>query len=320
VSVDVGPLISVAICTKDRPDDLARAVASILADDDVALELIVIDQTDGATAELALEPFRCHRLRYVRSETMGKGAGLQEALTLARSPYVVLTDDDCVAPPGWVRGISRPLLEDPKVALVFSTVETPSYDRSLGYIPAYSCKANRLVRHPMALGPSSGLGAAMAVRRDALLDLGGIDESFGPGARFPSADDVDLELRFLLKGWHVFETAEVAIVHHGFRTLAEGKEHTVRDWSALGACLAKPIRAGHPVVALLAVWLLLCRAVIPAVVDLVHLRKPKLRRLVAFGSGFTRGLAVPVDRRTLRFRVDGPQSRHRSPGSPCAVG
>ena len=210
-----------------------------------------------------------------------------------------------------MRGISRPLLDDAKVALVFSTVATPSYDRSLGYIPAYSCKANRVVKHPMALGPSSGLGAAHGrpARRPAR--LGGIDESFGPGARFPSADDVDLELRFLLKGWHVFETADVAIVHHGFRTLAEGREHTVRDWSALGACLAKPIRAGYPVVALLAVWLLLCRAVIPAVVDLLHLRKPKLRRLVAFGSGFARARGpgrsadVAVPRRAARSPATG---------------
>jgi hypothetical protein len=105
----------------------------------------------------------------------------------------------------------------------------------------------------------------MAVRRDALLSIGGFDPAFGPGARFPSADDVDLEVRLLLNGWQVYETADVAIVHHGFRTLAEGKAHTVRDWSALGACLAKPVRAGHPVAAGLALWLLLRRAFIPAV-------------------------------------------------------
>jgi GT2 family glycosyltransferase len=300
---EVGSLISVAICTKDRPDDLVRAVASILADDEVALELIVIDQSESDAAEQALESIRSERLRYVRSGTVGKGSGLQQALTLARSPYLVLTDDDCVALPGWVQGISRPLVEHADVGLVFSTVATPDYDRSLGYIPAYACPRNRIVTRILELGPSSGLGAAMAVRRDALSSIGGFDDAFGPGARFPSADDVDLEIRLLLKGWQVYETADVAIVHHGFRTLAEGRAHTVRDWSALGACLAKPVRAGHPVAAGLALWLLLRRALIPAAVDALHLRKPKLRRVVAFGSGFVRGLAVPVDRRTLKYRA-----------------
>jgi glycosyltransferase involved in cell wall biosynthesis len=306
VSIDLGPLISVAICTKDRPDDLARAVASILGNDDVALELIVIDQTNGAQAELALEPLRCDRLRYVRSATVGKGAGLQEALALARSSYLVLTDDDCVAPPGWVEGISRPLIDHADVALVFSTVSTPCYDRREGYIPAYTCRRNRLVTTILTMGPGAGMGAAMAVRRDALLGLGGFDESFGPGSRFAGGDDVDLEVRLLLKGWRVYETKDVAVVHHGFRTLAEGRAHTVRDWLGMGAALGKQLRAGHAIAAVLAVWLLLCRAVIPAVVDVMHLRKPKLRRVAAFGSGFARGLAVPVDRRTLRFRVERP--------------
>ena len=42
---DVDAVTSVAICTKDRPDDLARAVASILADRTVALQPIAIDQS-----------------------------------------------------------------------------------------------------------------------------------------------------------------------------------------------------------------------------------------------------------------------------------
>ena len=295
------PIVSVAICTRDRPESLVRAVESILDGQSVELELIVIDQSDGDASELALAPLRSERLRYVRSSTIGKGAGLQQAVGLTTAPYLVFTDDDCVAPPGWVEGISRPLIDRPSVGLVFSSVSTPDYDPALGYIPAYTCRVTGPVNGVLALGRQSGLGAAMAVRREALLRLGGIDESFGPGGRFPSADDVDLELRFLLKGWEVYETADVAVVHFGFRTLEQGKAHTVRDWSALGACLAKPVRAGRPLAALLAVWLPLYRAVLPALGDAVHLRKPKVRRLVAYCSGFVQGLKVPVDRETLTY-------------------
>ena len=58
----------------------------------------------------------------------------------------------------------------------------------------------------------------MAARREALNDLGGADELLGPGGRFPSADDLDFEIRFLLAGWTVYETAETSTVRRGFRT------------------------------------------------------------------------------------------------------
>jgi glycosyltransferase involved in cell wall biosynthesis len=300
------PAVTVAVCTKDRPDSLVLTVESVLADDTFDFELIVIDQSAGNASELALQRFGSDRLRYVRTSTIGKGAGLQEAVRRAAAPYLAFTDDDCVVPRGWVEAITQPLREQPDVGLVFSSVTTPDYDRTRGYIPAYTCPGNHRVRGILALGRQCGLGAAIAVRRGALLGLGGIDEAFGPGGRFPSADDVDLELRFLLTGWHVYEVADVAVVHYGFRTLEEGKAHTVRDWSALGACLAKPIRAGRPVVVLLAAWLLVRRAILPAIADVVHLRKPKLRRLAAFAAGFGQGLRVPVERGTLKYRAVGP--------------
>ena len=65
----------------------------------------------------------------------------------------------------------------------------------------------------------------MAVRRDVMLELGGFDELFGPGARFMSADDVDVAVRVLLRGWHVYTTGDRRVVHHGFRTLREGRDH-----------------------------------------------------------------------------------------------
>ena len=82
------------------------------------------------------------------------------------------------------------------------------------------CSVNQL------LGDTS-MGAGMAVRREVLLEVGGFDELFGPGARFMSADDVDVAVRVLLRGWHVYTTGDRRVVHHGFRTLREGRDHAV---------------------------------------------------------------------------------------------
>ena len=171
-----------------------------------------------------------------------------------------------------------------------------------GYVPAYQLKKNRLLRSVSAICGGLGIGAGMALRRDFALSMGGFDETFGPGARFPSADEWDIAMRALLSGGHVYETADLSTVHDGFRTFEEGRQHAWRDWLALGAVCAKPLRAGYLRAAVVPAWLFSTRAVLPPIVDLLHFRKPRgAGRIVAFVQGFAVGLGTRVDRATLRF-------------------
>jgi GT2 family glycosyltransferase len=137
-----------------------------------------------------------------------------------------------------------------------------------------------------------------------VLAFGGFDETFGPGARFASGDDWDISLRALLRGWHVYDTARLSVLHHGFRTLAEGRDHARRDWIAIGALCAKPIRAGHMSAVILPVWFFGAQALWPPLRDVLRLRRPSgLSRIVGFVRGFVNGLRTPVDRKTLVFRT-----------------
>lgn len=297
-------LISTVVCTRNRPEALAKVVGSLLAGEKGPLELLVIDQSDGDQSERVLDPFRDDaRLRYHRSQKRGKGAALNEALGLARGGIVVCTDDDCEAPPGWISGMARALESQPTAAIAFCNVVPVEHDRSAGYVPAYQLEQSRLLRSIGAVCGGLGLGAGMAIRRDFVLSLGGFDEAFGPGGRFPSADDWDIAMRVLLSGRHVFETAELSIVHDGFRSFAEGRAHARRDWLAIGAACAKPLRAGHFKAIVVPVWLFGSKAVWPPLSDALRLRKPRgLGRITAFLSGFRSGLQTSVERRTLRFR------------------
>jgi hypothetical protein len=49
------------------------------------------------------------------------------------------------------------------------------------------------------------------------------------------------------------------------------------------------------------IWLLSTKAIFPAIADVLHLRKPRVGRIVAFFRGFAAGLCTPVDRKMLRF-------------------
>jgi glycosyltransferase involved in cell wall biosynthesis len=295
--------VSAVVCTRNRPGPVANVVRSLLAGKDDPLELIVVDQSDGPDTERALDEFRVDsRFRYYRSKARGKGAALNEGIRAAGAPIVVCTDDDCEAPPGWVLGMARALESQPTAVVAFCSVVPVPHDRNAGYVPAFELKKSRLLRSVGAICGGLGIGAGMALRRDFVLSMGGLDENFGPGARFPSADEWDISIRALLSGKHVYETAELSIVHDGFRTFQEGRKHARRDWIALGAVCAKPLRAGHFQIAVVPLWLFSTQALWPPIADVFRLHKPRgLGRIVAFLEGFGSALRMRVDPVTLRF-------------------
>ncbi|HEY3254122.1 MAG TPA: glycosyltransferase family 2 protein [Polyangiaceae bacterium] len=297
-------LVSALVCTRNRPEPVARVVRSLLLTPEDELELIVVDQSDGPETENALAAALADpRFRYYRSKARGKGAALNEGIRAARGEIIVCTDDDCQAPPGWVMGMARALQSRPSAVVAFCSVIAVPHDKNAGYVPAYELKRDRLLRSVSEICNGLGIGAGMALRRDFAMAMGGFDEAFGPGARFPSADEWDIAMRALLTGHHVFETADLTIVHDGFRTFQEGRAHARRDWIALGAVCAKPLRALHLRAGIVPLWLFSTRAVWPPLADLLHLRKPRgLMRIAAFVEGFGRGLCIAVDPATLRYQ------------------
>jgi glycosyltransferase involved in cell wall biosynthesis len=85
------PAVSIVIPTRDRPQLLARAVASALAQTTVELEVLVVD--DGSVEPVRLPDDR--RLRLLRQERpRGPCAARNLAMTAARARWVTFLDDD----------------------------------------------------------------------------------------------------------------------------------------------------------------------------------------------------------------------------------
>jgi glycosyltransferase involved in cell wall biosynthesis len=299
--------VTALVCTRERPASLVRAVRSLLAGNAAEdIEVIVIDQDDTLETERALAALAPDsRLRHVRSASRGVGSALCEGLALARGEFLVCTDDDCEAPPHWIEDMARTLAGQPTAAVVFCGVKAAPHDVNAGYIPAYERRRSRLVRSIAATCAGHGLSAGMAVRRDVIRSLGGFDVNLGPGARFPAADDWDLAFRALLRGWHVYETADLAVIHHGFRTFAEGREHARRDWLGIGAVCAKLLRARDVGATIVPVWEFSAHAIWPIAADLLSFRRPRgLTRIMAFSEGLAQGLRTPLDPKTLLFKPE----------------
>ncbi|MCI1773929.1 MAG: glycosyltransferase [Paenibacillus lautus] len=87
--------ISVCICTRNRPDDLAKAIESIQKSSFPVYEIIVSDDsTDSKTEDLLRHHFR--DVIYVQGPRKGLCANRNNALTKARGTHVMFMDDDVI--------------------------------------------------------------------------------------------------------------------------------------------------------------------------------------------------------------------------------
>ncbi len=111
VPVSEAPTISVLICTKNRRDDVARALASLRADgvQREGVEIVVIEET--------AEPAPIPGVRYVTHPPAGRGFAYVRNLAVetAKGSVLVFVDDDCEVERGWFDALLGPLLADPGV-------------------------------------------------------------------------------------------------------------------------------------------------------------------------------------------------------------
>lgn len=301
---DAASGVSVVVGTRGRGASVASTVESLLASTGVDVEVLVIDQNDDDATEDALGPFLADpRVRYLRSTTVGVSAARNVGLRAAGHPLVLITDDDVTVPPDWCRSFAAALAPHERVAVAYCIVDAAPHDPAQGFIPAHDVRRPVIVRSLLGKSRVRGLGAGMAVRRDAVLAFGGFDEQLGPGAPMRSAEDRDIATRALRAGWWVSQTPEARVLHHGFRTFAEGRDLTRRDWYGIGAAYAKQVKRVDPrIVPVLAHEVLFYGLLEPMVHAPAGHRLRGLKRLYHFGAGLVHGLRTPLDPTTLVYR------------------
>ena len=120
------PAISVILPTRDRPELLDRAVASVLAQTDADFELIVVDNNsstpplDPATSPFLADP----RIRIVRNpEAQNASQARNAGLAAATGEWIsYLDDDDEYAPGKLSRCLARALAEKANLVLCGATL------------------------------------------------------------------------------------------------------------------------------------------------------------------------------------------------------
>jgi hypothetical protein len=98
------PTATVAVCTRDRPEDLRRCLEAIIRLSDDGQELLVVDNwpSTDATRRLVED---CGHVRYMREDRPGLNIARNRALREAKHEIVAFTEDDAMPDPNWLRAL-----------------------------------------------------------------------------------------------------------------------------------------------------------------------------------------------------------------------
>jgi GT2 family glycosyltransferase len=220
--------IVAAICTRERPEDLSRALSALVAMPFRGDGIIVVDNCPATDAtRRVVEGFP--GVRYVVEPHRGLDNARNRALAEATSDIVAFIDDDAVADAGWLDAIRRPFA-DPDVMVVTGLTlpfELENAAQELFETHAGFSKRGFVRRvfetprtHPLDTG-RIGAGANMAIRSAVAGAVGLFDPALDAGTPTQSGGDHEFFSRVLRGGYRIVYDPSALNFHRHRRTDGE---------------------------------------------------------------------------------------------------
>jgi glycosyltransferase involved in cell wall biosynthesis len=296
------PRLAVVIPTRNRGAEAAETVRAILSDP-LDLELVVVDQSSDDRTVAALREFDGDsRVRLIRSTLRGASNARNTGVSATTAPIIAFTDDDCRPGAGWASAVLNVFESDVRAALVFGRVYLPPKQSEDDYAPFFEPQL-RVQENTVPL-PSDdiGIGANFSIRRHVLAELGGFDPLLGPGAPyFRGAEETDLLIRALCRGYRVINATECEVLHLGIRTGADVRPLHIQYQFAVGAAFGKHARlSGFRGLVDAARWIDFYTR--KTMRDVLDLRRPRPGVLWYFVSGALQTFRYDLDRSANLFR------------------
>lgn len=224
-TVQPSPLITVAVCTRDRPEDLALCLDALLQLDYPNLDLLVIDNAPSDNASQTVVA-RYDGIRYVREPRPGLDWARNRALREAEGEIIAYTDDDVRVDPSWVTAIAQAFQTHPDVMAVTGLVvpaelETEAqvlFETNGGFGKGFQPRRwefpNGKPIHWSHVGTGNiGTGANMAYRRSVFATIGDFDPALDVGTPTQGAGDLEMFFRVLAHGFPVLYEPQAVIFH-----------------------------------------------------------------------------------------------------------
>lgn len=173
------PSVCFVMPTRNRADDLASTLSGLGSLPRMDGEVIIVDNASEETPRVPVFLANGLPVRVLRQPTNEGASARNHAIGRTDADWLVMLDDDsCPSNPGFVQALAQ---ADEGVLAVSADIHLPmSGTREMGGLPEVF------------------IGCGVALRRDALEEIGGYDPSFGY-----YAEEYDLAARILLAGGQV---------------------------------------------------------------------------------------------------------------------
>lgn len=241
-----------AIPTRNRPDSVRRAVASVLEGTRLPDEIVISDQSSDDGTEQAIGKMAARsrgvpiRLEIVPGQ--GVAANRNRALKAARGTFVAFCDDDVTVDRRWLERMLHEWEErwDGGAVVITGPILPGEEFGDDDPVPGVRTSLERRVHTTRPTRGSTLYGGHFGASRSVFEVLGPLpfDERLGPGARYPGAEDEDLGCRALAAGIPIVYEPSIRVRHHpargGWGRIAY--HHSVGN----GAMLGKQLLRGEP--------------------------------------------------------------------------
>jgi cellulose synthase/poly-beta-1,6-N-acetylglucosamine synthase-like glycosyltransferase len=240
--------ISLIVSTRDRCQQLSRHLDGVRAISSERLwEIIIVDNGSVDKTATVVQEFISTApapVSFVSDPRPGKSNALNMAVGIARGDIVAFTDDDCYPAADFIDRVWA-AFQDPKLGYITGRILLHDPTDHPGAISESTEPFTFPGRSFLHAG--SVMGANMAFRRSVLLNIGGFDPLFGPGAPFHAAEDVEIASRASAMGWTGQYHPEVIVRHHHERKAPEFARLLKRYSIGIGAYHMKLLLEGHEV-------------------------------------------------------------------------
>jgi glycosyltransferase involved in cell wall biosynthesis len=241
------PAVSVAVCTRDRPDDLGRCLEALLRLPDDGQEIMVVDNCPSTDATRRLVE-QYGRVRYIREERPGLNNARNRALAEARHEVVAFTDDDAAPDPGWLRALRRnyghPLTLCVTGLTLPKELETEAqvwFERAMPFGRGFEQQVfEKSFVNPLA-GGRSGAGVNMSFRREVMACVGGFDPALDAGTASQAGGDNEMFSRILAAGYRIVYEPRALVWHRHRRSWPELQKQIYGYGIAKSATLARHV-------------------------------------------------------------------------------
>jgi cellulose synthase/poly-beta-1,6-N-acetylglucosamine synthase-like glycosyltransferase len=256
-TVDLPPpapvTLTIAICTRDRPADLARALASLHHQSDPDFSVVVVDNAprDEATQDVVRASMLAN-CEYAVEPRGGLARARNTAMAHVATDVVAWMDDDECADVNWVRRVKQGFNHPSRPAAVCglmlpAELETEAqvrfeqyggFNKGRGFTPNVLSLAAGTVRSPLYPLPSFGMGGNMAFRVPALREVGEFDPYLGPGTRTRGGEETKAFAKLLLRGGVILYWPPAIQWHYHRRDIASLRSQLSSYGAGLSAFIA----------------------------------------------------------------------------------